>query len=135
MATVDQELARLPEDVRRRIFRFLRHPAAELVSNLRFRRAYDWLCAYESLSVYGDDLPAKWGCIEKMHFRHNLWSGEAVDCQGRLRRHATGRIHCYPDGRVSSWGFTPHPPPSRAPGGLHDEIPRLGVGEVLRGGE
>jgi len=94
----------LPDDCKQLVAKFLRHPTADLVHKVKF-----WDDADSTLSIFGDDLPRRhWG-IRKMFFRHNYWSGEPVDCHGNLRLHEDGRIHCYPDGQLSTWGCRPHP--------------------------
>ena len=106
-------IAGLPQDVRRHIFGFLRHPAAELICKLKFLPDHNPLFPTQILRVFGDDLPRFCGGARKLYFEHNSWSGEAVDCYDRLRRHKHGRIDCLPDGHLQRWGHTKHPPQVR----------------------
>jgi hypothetical protein len=97
MKPIEEELARLPQCVRNQIFLFLRHPAADLVSELTFDRLEDVMMdiRFETshLSVYGKGV--------SFHFIHNTWSGEAVDGLGYSRRRKNGRIDfvCRPNQR------------------------------------
>ena len=113
MSPFDGNLTRLPRDLRRNIWRFMQHPTAQLIKSLQFDYHFDrvkfdhqsdFKIRTAFLKVSGD------GICMCMH--HDMWSGEALDASGHLRRHKNGRIDSLPNGRAVKWGHTrPSPPP------------------------
>ena len=105
----------LPDDCKRLVAKFLRHPTADLIYKLRFYSDCAYRYDYSTLSIFGDDLPKCTLAGGQIYCKHNYWSGEPVDCHGALRLQGDGRIHCYSNGQVSTWGYRPHPPQLNMP--------------------
>ena len=113
-ANLSKELAHLPQEVRRRIFMFMRHPVADLVNKLYFIRRLQRQLDQPSCNIpYGmlgvvETEEANWKRVAR--FRHNVWSGEPVWNYGRLHKASTSELRSYRDGVIDDARLgVPHP--------------------------